>query len=164
MKFSFLKFNLICVLLLFFLTSCNTDYLNISSTSSGVSLSSTEIFNTITKDLAIENFKKLNDEDILNLYAIDPKLLIDYTSNIPADITTGEEISIFRLKDSLNVPEVILGIERRVSELEKEFRLNKPDKYNLIKNPYIKVFDNYVVFALSNNIETLNKNLENIFK
>lgn len=159
-----MKFKLICLFLLLFLTSCNTDYLNISSNSPNINLSSTEIFNAITKDLTMENFKSLNDEDILNLYAIDPKILIDYTSNIPRDISSGEEISIFRLKDSSNTPEVILGIERRISELEKEFRINKPDKYDLIKNPYIKVFDNYVVFALSKNIETLNKNLENIFK
>ena len=159
-----MKFKLICLFLLLFLTSCNTDYLNISSSSPNINLSSTEIFNAITKDLTMENFKSLNDEDILNLYAIDPKILIDYTSNIPRDISSGEEISIFRLKDSLNTPEVVLGIERRISELEKEFRINKPDKYDLIKNPYVKVFDNYVVFALIKNIETLNKNLENIFK
>lgn len=159
-----MRFKLICLFFLLFLTSCNTDYLNISSNSLNVNLSSTEIFNTITKDLTMENFKSLNDEDILNLYAIDPKILIDYTSNIPGEISSGEEISIFRLKDSSNTPEVVLGIERRVSELEKEFRINKPDKYDLVKNPYIKVFDNYVVFALSKNIETLNKNLENIFK
>ena len=63
------------------------------------------------------------------------------------------------MKDKNNSQEVVLGIERRVKELEKDFRDNKPNEYYLISNPYIKVIDNYVVFALHKDVSIINKNL-----
>lgn len=159
----FLKFICIFFIISFFTSCTNTDYLNINSNSNTINLSSNEIFNTLTKELSLPNFKSLNENELLELYAIDPKILLDYVANIPNDNISGTEIAIFRLKDKTNSPEVILGIETRIEKLRNDFMINKQSEYDLIKNPYIKVFDNYVVFALHKNIDTIDKLLNNIF-
>lgn len=159
----FLKFMCVIFIISFFTSCINTDYLNTTSNSNTINLSSNEIFNTITKGLSLPNFKSLNEDELLDLYAIDPKILLDYVANIPNDNVSGTEIAIFRLKDKTNSPEVVLGIERRIEELRNDFMINKQSEYDLIKNPYIKVFDNYVVFALHKNIDTIDKILNEIF-
>ena len=147
----FFKYIFVVFIISFFTSCINTDYLNTTSNSNTINLSSNEIFNTITKGLSLPNFKSLNENELLDLYAIDPKILLDYVANIPNDNISGTEIAIFRLKDKSNTTEVVLGIERRIEELRNDFMINKQSEYDLIKNPYIKVFDNYVVFALHKN-------------
>lgn len=159
----FFKYIFVVFIISFFTSCINTDYLNTTSNSNTINLSSNEIFNTITKELSLPNFKSLNENELLDLYAIDPKILLDYVANIPNDNISGTEIAIFRLKDKTNSPEVVLGIERRIEELRNDFMINKQSEYDLIKNPYIKVFDNYVVFALHKNIDTIDKILNEIF-
>lgn len=159
----FFKYIFVVFIISFFTSCINTDYLNTTSNSNTINLSSNEIFNTITKELSLPNFKSLNEDELLDLYAIDPKILLDYVANIPNDNVSGTEIAIFRLKDKTNSPEVVLGIERRIEELRNDFMINKQSEYDLIKNPYIKVFDNYVVFALHKNIDTIDKILNEIF-
>ena len=159
----FFKYIFVVFIISFFTSCINTDYLNTTSNSNTINLSSNEIFNTITKGLSLPNFKSLNENELLDLYAIDPKILLDYVANIPNDNISGTEISIFRLKDKSNTTEVVLGIERRIEELRNDFMINKQSEYDLIKNPYIKVFDNYVVFALHKNTDTIDKVLNEIF-
>lgn len=158
-----MKYFIFLFFSMFFLTSCNTDYINNNIESNTITLSSPEIYNMITKDLPLPNLKSLNDNELLNLYSIDPKLLLDYVSNVSSDNISGVEISIFRLKDSQNNTEVILGIEERIEYLENDFKLNKQNQYDLIKNPYIKIFNNYIVFALHEDIKKIESVLNNIF-
>lgn len=154
----------IIAILLIFLTSCfNTDYLNKNISIIENHISSSEIFSNLSKELALPNFNSLNEDQLLNLYAIDPKILLDYVANIPNDNISGTEISIFRLKNLENIPEVTLGIERRIEILKDDFINNKQFEYDLIKNPYIKVFNNYVIFALYKDITLIDKILSNIF-
>lgn len=155
------KLIYVCFILMF-LTSCNVDYLNINDETSKINISSSEVFNIITEGLSLPNFRGLNESELLDLYAIDPKILIDYIANVPHDYLSSYEISVFRVKDREYIGEVTLGIERRISELQKEFNTLKQTDYNLIKNPYIRVFDNYVVFALYEDIDALERNLNKL--
>lgn len=155
----FIKFILI-LFLFFTFSSCNVDFLNLDVPSKNHLITSTELFDKITNGLSFPKFKSLNEDELLGVYAIDPKILVDYVANIPSENISGTEVSVFRLKDKNNSPEVVLGIERRIKELEKDFRDNKPNEYYLISNPYIKVIDNYVVFALHKDISIINKNLD----
>lgn len=148
-----------------FLTSCNTDYLNVNNeNSTNLNISSNEIFNISTKGLTLPKFKSLNDDELLDIYAIDPNILVDYISNISQENTSGVEISIFHLKDKANANEVILGIQRRIEILENEFKNVKQSEYELIKNPYLNTLGNYVIFALHRDIKTFGNNLNNIFR
>ncbi len=156
----YIKF--IFVILLFItIKSCNVDFLNLNTSTKTHTISSTELFNKITEDLSLPKFKSLNENELLSIYAIDPKILIDYVANVPSENISGVEISVFRLKDKNNSYEVVLGVQRRIKELEKEFRENKPNEYYLISNPYLKVIDNYVVFALYNDVSSINKIFDN---
>ena len=148
---------------IFLLSSCNTDYINNTMEQTEKNISSPEIYSMITKDLTLPNLKSLNDSELLNLYSIDPKLLLDYVSNISNDNISGVEISIFRLKDAQNNTEVILGIQERIKHLENDYKLNKQNQYYLIKNPYIKIFNNYIVFVLHEDIKKVETVLNSIF-
>ena len=121
----FFKYIFVVFIISFFTSCINTDYLNTTSNSNTINLSSNEIFNTITKGLSLPNFKSLNENELLDLYAIDPKILLDYVANIPNDNISGTEIAIFRLKDKSNTTEVVLGIERRIEELRNDFMISK---------------------------------------
>ncbi len=162
-----LKFKFTFILLLsLFLNSCsNVDYINSNQSMSNISLTSNEIFDNLSYRLSLPNLKSLNEDELLELYAVDPKLLIDYIANISIDNISGIEISIFRLKEEEDITEVILGIERRINELENEFKsnTNKQNQYDLVKNPYIKTFSNYIVFSLYKDTDTLDKILQYIF-
>ena len=92
LKFISLLFIFLC------LTSCNTDYLNVSDEyTNDLNISSNEIFDMATKGLDLPKFKSLNEDEILDLYALDPSILIDYISNVSQENTSGVEISIFHL-------------------------------------------------------------------
>lgn len=158
----FLKFIFIIPILIFFTSCLNTDYLNKNTSENYKMIPSNEVFDSLGSKLSFPNFKSLNENELLDIYAIDPKLLIDYVANIPSDNISGKEISIFRLKNIENVTEVILGIERRVNILREEFLNHKQSEYDLIKNPYIKTFNNYVVFALYSDIDSIDKILNSI--
>ncbi len=162
-----LKFKFTFILLLFlFLNSCsNVDYINSNQSMSNISLTSNEIFDNLSYRLSLPNLKSLNEDELLELYAVDPKLLIDYIANISIDNISGIEISIFRLKEEEDITEVILGIERRINELENEFKsnTNKQNQYDLVKNSYTKTFNNYIVFSLYKDTDTLDKILQHIF-
>lgn len=161
-----LKFIILPIMFIFLFSCTNVDYLNNSESSNNINLSSSEIFNSLYSKLTLPTLKSLNENELLELYAIDPKLLTDYIANIPSDNISGIEISIFRLKEKENNTEVVLGIERRIRELEEDFKsdVNKQNQYDLIKNPYIKIIDNYIVFALYNDLNTLDKILKDILK
>lgn len=161
MKIIKFLFSIVFILII---TSCKADYLNKDTDSHNINLSSSKVYNLITSDLSLPEFKSLNEDELFDLYLIDPKILSDYVCNISKDISSGVEISVFRLKDKQNTQEVVLGIQERIKKLENDFKETKQNDYNLITNPYVKVIDNYVVFALSNNIEKINKNFDNIFK
>lgn len=150
--------------MMLFVTSCNVDYLNINNDTSKINISSNEVFNIITEGIPVDGFKSLNENELLDLYAIDPKILIDYISDIPQDHASSSEISVFRVKNKDYIGEVNLGIQYRISELQKEFNTIRQNDYNLIKNPYIRTFDNYVVFALYEDIDLINKNLNKLLK
>ncbi len=158
LKFISLLFIFLC------LTSCNTDYLNVSDEyTNDLNISSNEIFDMATKGLDLPKFKSLNEDEILDLYALDPSILIDYISNVSQENTSGVEISIFHLKDKTNANEVILGIQRRIKILENDFRTVKQSEYDLITNPYLNTIGNYIIFALHKDIKTFENNLNNIF-
>lgn len=158
----FLKFIFIIPILIFFTSCLNTDYLNKNTSKNYKTIPSNEVFDSLGSKLSFPNFKSLNENELLDIYAIDPKLLIDYVANIPSDNISGKEISIFRLKNTENITEVILGIERRVNILREEFLNHKQSEYDLITNPYIKTFNNYVVFALYSDIDSIDKILNSI--
>lgn len=161
-----LKFMILQLMFIFLFSCTNVDYLNKDHNSNSINLSSSEIFNSLYSKLNLPNLKSLNENELLEIYAIDPKLLIDYIANVPSDNISGTEISIFRLKEKENNTEVVLGIERRISQLEEEFKsnVNKQNQYDLIKNPYIKIFDNYIIFALYSDLNALDKILQDTFK
>ena len=160
--------NYICICFIFCITallvSCNTDYLNNTPSTNKKNITSNNLFDILSTNLQFPKFKSLNEDELLTIYAIDPKILIDYVANIPNDSISATEISIFRLKDKTNTTEAVLGIQRRVKELENNFENVAQTEYNLIKNPYIKIFNNYVVFALYEDTEKIDKILSNEFK
>ena len=80
----FIKFILV-LFLCFSFSSCNVDFLNLDSPSKNHLISSNELFNEITVGLSLPKFKSLNEDELLDVYAIDPKILVDYVANIPSE-------------------------------------------------------------------------------
>ncbi len=159
-----MKFKIVFLaFILMFLSSCNTDYLNIDESSSNILISSSEVFNIITKGVSNPNLKSLNENELLDIYAIDPKILADYSANISNDQSSINEISVFKVKDKNNIGEVTLGLQHHLNILEDTYKNTTQSNYDIIKNPYTRIIDNYVIFILNENRDEINKEINKLF-
>ncbi len=96
----------------------------------------------------------LDDTMIELLYGIDPTILETYSARIPMDNENCEEYFIAKVTDG-NMETVIEQLEARQATLEMQWSTLSDEQLELVQNYELVEIDNYIIFAVGYNAETV---------
>ena len=77
---------------------------------------------------------------------------------------TASELAVFKCKDADAAKEVKTAVETRISEQIASYENYRPDEKFRLENAFVAVNGNYVVFAVSNDNQAVEKLLESSMK
>lgn len=98
---------------------------------------------------------ELTEDDIVNVYNLDPTKLEDFSAHIPSMNVKANELAIFKVKDIKDVAEVLAKIKKRSENVMKTFDRYLPDQYESAKNYTVVEKGNYVLFIISEQADRL---------
>ena len=98
---------------------------------------------------------ELTDEQVQEIYNIDPQKLADYAIRIPMMNVKSNEIAILKVKDAADVPVVEEAVKKRAETVQQQFETYLPDQYENAKNYKVVTKGNYVLFVISEQADEL---------
>ena len=123
-----------------------------------------DIDEKIIKTVDISNMN-LGDEDRLKkLYDIDKDDLEDFLLYTPRANIQANEIAILKVKDTNKIDDIKDKISARVENQATNFKDYLPDEYFLIEKHVLKTKDNYILFIISEDTETIEDIFDESFK
>jgi hypothetical protein len=148
----------LCSLILFILTSCSSD----RPTKAEPSIK--DIDEKIKESVDISNMNKGDSTKLEKLYNINVEDVEDFVLYTPATNIEANEILIMKVKDSVKTSDVKEKILKRVEGQSNNFKDYLPEEYYLIEKHVLKVRDNYILFTISEEAETIEKIFNASFK
>ena len=123
-----------------------------------------EMIDQMLTEIEQPSLMELSEEEIKNLYNIDPAKLEAYSVRIPMMNVKSNEIAIFKVKDAADVAEVKTAVETRAENVMKTFEVYLPDQYEQAKNYKVVVKGNYVLFVISDRADEFVKVYDSFFE
>lgn len=112
-----------------------------------------DIWTAVEEKVGADNFPMMMDVDkdtLMEYYGIKEEDLEEYTIKAPMINTRADEFFIAKVKDG-KMEEVEKGIEKRKTDLEKQWKQYLPDVYETVQNAKITKSGNYIMFVISEN-------------
>lgn len=119
------------------------------------SKSAKEMTEEMLKVVEQPNMAELTEDDIVNVYNIDPTKLEDFSANIPLMNVKANELAIFKVKDTKDVAEILAQVKVRSENAMNAFDHYLPDQYEIAKNYTVVEKGNYVLFIISEQADEL---------
>ena len=153
-----LRIIIICSLILVISTSCS------KNESMDKSPSIEDLNNELKETVDLSNMDIGDEEKLKKLYDIDSENLEEYILYIPKSNIEANEIAIFKVKESEDLEEVEEKIKDRLEEQATNFKDYLPDEYYLIEKNVLKTKGNYILFAISEDVDKIEKVFDESFK
>ena len=153
-----LRIFVLCSLILVISTSCS------KKESMDKSPSIEDLNNELKETVDLSNMDIGDEEKLKKLYDIDSENLEEYILYIPKSNIEANEIAIFKVKESEDLEEVEEKIKDRVEEQATNFKDYLPDEYYLIEKNVLKTKGNYILFAISEDVDKIEKIFDESFK
>lgn len=118
-------------------------------------LSANEMVNEMLSKIEQPMMMELTDEQVQEVYNIDPEKLTDYAIRIPMMNVKSNEIAILKVKDVADVPAVEEAVKQRAQIVQQQFETYLPDQYENAKNYKVVTKGNYVLFVISDQADEL---------
>ena len=150
--------TILCSLIIFTLTSCSSG----KSTDKNVSIK--DIDEKIKESVDISNMNLGDSEKLQKLYDINSEDLEDFMLYTPSTNIEANEIAIMKVKDSSKIDDIKGKISARIDSQSVNFKDYLPDEYYLIDKHVLKVRDNYILFAISEDAGKIEKIFDESFK
>lgn len=96
-------------------------------------------------------------------YDIASNVLKSYTISAPIEGEHATEIAVFEVKDSTGHEAVRAGVEKRISELKKQWETKSSEQYNLVKNYKIVEKGNFILFVVSKEADVIVSKFQSAF-
>lgn len=149
---------ILCSIIILALTGCS------SKKTTGEVPTINDIDEKIIKTVDISNMN-LGDEDRLKkLYDIDKDDLEDFLLYTPRANIQANEIAILKVKDTNKINDIKDKISARVENQATNFKDYLPDEYFLIEKHVLKTKDDYILFIISEDAETIEDIFDESFK
>ena len=153
-----LRILILCSLILVISTSCS------KNESIDKSPSIEDLNNELKETVDLSNMDIGDEEKLEKLYDIDSENLEEYILYIPKSNIESNEIAIFKVKESEDLEEVEEKIKDRLEEQATNFKDYLPDEYYLIEKNVLKTKGNYILFAISEDVDKIEKVFDESFK
>ena len=118
-------------------------------------VSANEMMNEMLAKVEQPMMMELTDEQVKDIYNIDPEKLADYAIRIPMMNVKSNEIAILKVKDVADVPAVEEAVKQRAETVQQQFETYLPDQYENAKNYKVVTKGNYVLFVISDQADEL---------
>lgn len=118
-------------------------------------LSANEMVDEMLAKIEQPMMMELTDEQVQEVYNIDPEKLADYAIRIPMMNVKSNEIAILKVKDVADVPAVEEAVKQRAQTVQQQFETYLPDQYENAKNYKVVTKGNYVLFVISDQADEL---------
>ena len=135
-----------------------------NTTTIEASKSAKEMVDQMVTEVEQPALMELSEEELQNLYNIDPAKLEEYSVRIPMMNVKTNEIAVLKVKDAADVADVEAAIKTRAENVMQSFEQYLPDQYEIAKNYQIVVKGNYVLFVISDRADDLIKVYDNFFE
>ncbi|WP_236913510.1 DUF4358 domain-containing protein [Clostridium sp. Cult2] len=140
---------ILCSLILFVLTSCS------SKSSTDDNLSVKDIDDKIKESINLSNMELGDSDRLEKLYDIDNDDLEEFILYTPKTNIQANEIAIFKVKDSKEIDDITEKITERIEVQSTNFKDYLPEEYYLIENHVLKAKGNFILYAISEEVETI---------
>jgi hypothetical protein len=123
-----------------------------------------DIDNKLNEKVDLSTMDIGDGEKLEKLYDINPEDLEEFLLYIPKTNIEANEIGIFKVKDSKNIDIINEKIENRIEKQADIFKDYLPEEYYLIEKNVLKTKDNYILFIVSEDAETIEEVFDEAFK
>ena len=146
------------IFILLIMTSCSKEKNNDRN------ISVKDIDEKIIESIDISNMDMADEERLEKLYDIDIEFLQEFVLYVPKTNIEVNELFVLRAKDKDDIDDIKEKIENRIEEQSDNFRDYLPEEYYLIEKHVLKIKGNYILFAISEEAETIEDIFNQFFK
>lgn len=123
-----------------------------------------DIDNKLKEEIDLSTMAIGDSEKLEKLYDINLEDLEEFLLYVPKSNIEANEIGIFKVKDSANIDDIEEKVEKRVEEQSNSFKDYLPEEYYLIENSLLKTKGNYILFAISEDVDQIEEIFDKSFK
>lgn len=124
----------------------------------------TSLEDKLYQSLDMSEMVKLDEAKFQRIYDINPDDLEEFFVYISSSNIKAAELVVLKVKDSTNVDSIKEKLAQRVDEQANSFKDYLPDEYYLLENHVLKVKNNYLLLAVSKNVEEIEKIFDQSFE
>lgn len=120
----------------------------------------------IEESVDLSNMNLGDRDDLEKLYDIEPDDLEDFLLYIPGTNISANEIAILKVKDKHKdqIDNIKEKISLRIENQSTNFKDYLPEEYFLIEKHLLKTKGNYILFTISEDVETIENIFDSSFK
>ena len=118
----------------------------------------------IEESVDLSNMNLGDRDDLEKLYDIEPDDLEDFLLYIPRTNISANEIAILKVKDKDEIDNIKEKISLRIENQSTNFKDYLPEEYFLIEKHLLKTKGNYIIFTISEDVETIENIFDSLFK
>ena len=150
--------TILCSIIILVLTGCST------KETIGKVPSINDIDEKIRETVDVSDMNLGDKDKLKKLYDIDKDDLEDFLLYIPSTNIQASEIAILKVKDAAEIDEVMDKVSTRIESQATNFKDYLPEEYFLIEKHVLKTKDNYILFIISEDAETIEDIFDRSFK
>lgn len=108
-------------------------------------------------------FMELDAELLKEVYGVDPEWVDAYVCQIPMMNVHATEFFVAHVKDG-HMEDVKAAVEARQAALESTWEMYLPEQYELVKNSATEISGNYVLYAVTEHMDSIKGIFEKAIK
>lgn len=105
----------------------------------------------------VSSLKKEDAKGLEKLYGINKAELEDFVLYTSRSKDSPEEILVLKVKYLSSISDLRYRMEKRLNVISKEFKEGSPEEHKIIKNKMIEDRQNFIVFVISKDKPTIQK-------
>lgn len=158
---NFLTIGVILIVALSSLTACSgkKDNSKVNNTPTVAAIET-----KIKENVDIKEMRKADENKLKKLYNIDSKDIEEFVLYTASSNLKADEIAIIKVKDPNQLDDIKSKLEERVKAQGKSFKDYLPEEYYIIEKNQIKAKDNYIILAISKDVDKIVNSFEASFK
>lgn len=158
---NFLTIGVILIVTLSSLTACSgkKDNSKVNNTPTVAAIEA-----KIKENVDIKEMRKADENKLKKLYNIDSKDIEEFVLYTAPSNLKADEIAIIKVKDPNQLDDIKSKLEERVKAQGKSFKDYLPEEYYIIEKNQIKAKDNYIILAISKDVDKIVNSFEASFK
>lgn len=123
-----------------------------------------EMGEKIEKEVDLSDMKSGDEAKLEKLYKIKSDDVEEFFLYVPKSNIKASEIAIVKVKDANKVEDFKKNFTERLDKQSSSFKDYLPDEYFLIEKNVLKTKDNYIFFAISKDVDKVEKIFDESFK